>query len=131
MSNAFGRRLRLLRKARGLTLRDLAERVGIDFTYVSKIETGELAAPSEEVIRKMAAVLEMPFPDDLLLLNGKPPQEWGDVLEDNARCVEILRHLAARRYETDVYDAILGVLDRERYATVALATVVATEQEAR
>ncbi len=39
----FGERLQELRKAKGYTLRDLAARVGVGFTYLSKAENGKLA----------------------------------------------------------------------------------------
>jgi len=35
----FGERIRELRKAKNLTLRDVANRVKVNFTYISKIET--------------------------------------------------------------------------------------------
>jgi transcriptional regulator with XRE-family HTH domain len=38
---AFGRRIRDLRKARGLSQEDLAERAGLHRTYVGGIERGE------------------------------------------------------------------------------------------
>ena len=37
---SFGWRVRQLRKAKDLTLRDEASKVGINFTYLSKIEIG-------------------------------------------------------------------------------------------
>ena len=39
-SQVFGERLRELRKERGLTQRALAQTIGLDFTYLSKIECG-------------------------------------------------------------------------------------------
>lgn len=39
-TQAFGERLRELRKARWLSLRDVAAFVGVDFTYLSKLELG-------------------------------------------------------------------------------------------
>jgi transcriptional regulator with XRE-family HTH domain len=38
----FGERVRELRKAKNLTLRGLAGQVGVDFTYLSKIECCKL-----------------------------------------------------------------------------------------
>ena len=39
---SFGERLRELRKAKGLTLRDMAAKVGVGFTYLSRVETGRM-----------------------------------------------------------------------------------------
>jgi len=37
----FGERLRELRKEQKISQRELATRVGVDFTYLSKIENGQ------------------------------------------------------------------------------------------
>lgn len=50
----FGRRLRELRQARGLTLTDLADAVGCSIVYVSKIERGTKPPPVPEKIRAWA-----------------------------------------------------------------------------
>jgi transcriptional regulator with XRE-family HTH domain len=39
----FGERLRQLRRERQMNQRALAERAGIDFTYLSKLENGRMA----------------------------------------------------------------------------------------
>jgi transcriptional regulator with XRE-family HTH domain len=72
----FGERVRDLRKARKLTQQAVADAVGIDFTYLSKIENGRLTAtqfPGEETIRRLAKVLDADE-DELLLLARKIPE---------------------------------------------------------
>lgn len=74
--NHFGQRVRQLRLAKGLSLRDLAPMVGVGFTYLSKVETGRLDFgnyPSEALIHKLAEVLETDE-DELLLLAEKVPE---------------------------------------------------------
>ena len=71
----FGTRIRELRQSQDLTLRDLAEKVGVTFTYVSKIENGKLSFgefPSNDLILKLARALGGD-PDELLLLAEKIP----------------------------------------------------------
>jgi HTH-type transcriptional regulator, competence development regulator len=58
-NSPFGERIRQLRKERKMSQRGLADRVGIDFTYLSKIENNRADPPSDEVIRKMARELEV------------------------------------------------------------------------
>lgn len=73
----FGERVRELRKAKNLTLRDVAAKVDINFTYLSKIENGKLDFsdfPSEKLIRKLAKALGGDT-DELLLLAEKIPDE--------------------------------------------------------
>ncbi|MFC1957925.1 helix-turn-helix domain-containing protein, partial [Chloroflexota bacterium] len=53
----FGSTLRNLRTGAGFTLADLAERIGVDISYLSKIENGKAKPPSKDVIVKLAEVL--------------------------------------------------------------------------
>lgn len=73
----FGQRLRELRKEKRLSQKALAEIVGINFTYLSKIENERLdfaQFPSEELIRKLAKALEGDE-DELLILAQKIPEQ--------------------------------------------------------
>jgi transcriptional regulator with XRE-family HTH domain len=72
----FGELLRSLRRAKKLSQRALAERVGLNFTYLSKIENGRLdfaGYPSEETILKLAEALGADA-DALLLKAEKIPE---------------------------------------------------------
>lgn len=73
----FGEHVRKQRKARKekqgngrFSLRQVAGRVNIAPTYLSKIERGEVGPPSEKVIVKLAAELGE-HPDVLLAMAGK------------------------------------------------------------
>jgi transcriptional regulator with XRE-family HTH domain len=71
----FGKRIKELRTAKGLTLRALAAMVGCGFTYICKIEREKLdfaEYPGEALICKLAAALEADE-DELLLLAEKIP----------------------------------------------------------
>ena len=73
----FGERLRDLRKAKGLSQRALGDIVGVNFTYISKIENEKLdfaQFPSEDLIRKLAEALDADV-DELLLLAKKIPDQ--------------------------------------------------------
>lgn len=72
---SFGNRIRELRQAKNMTLRDLAKKVKVTFTYLSKIENQNLSFgefPSDELILKLAHALGGD-PDELLLLAEKIP----------------------------------------------------------
>ena len=75
----FGARLRELRKRSGMSQRELAQKVKIDFTYLSKIESGRLSPPSEKVITKLAEVLGA-NKDELIVLAGKVPSDLAKIL---------------------------------------------------
>ena len=72
----FGEKIRRLRKALNLSQRDLAGKVKVNFTYISKIENEKLDFgdyPSEELILKLAKAMEADT-DELLLLAKKIPE---------------------------------------------------------
>lgn len=71
----FGEMLRNLRKAKALTLRDLAAKVGVGFTYLSRAENERLQYgdyPSDALICKLANVLDADA-DELLFLAKRIP----------------------------------------------------------
>src|SRR5690349_4604232 len=73
----FGQRIRELRVAKNLTQREVAGRVEINFTYLSKIENDKLEqdqSPKEETIKRLAAELGGDV-DELLLLARKIPEQ--------------------------------------------------------
>ena len=88
----LGVRIKRLRQRAGLTLRELADKVGIDFTYLSKIESGTVTAPSEAVIGKLAEVLRANR-EELLILAGKVPPDIVQMLREQG----VIRHLRATR----------------------------------
>ncbi|QDV85430.1 helix-turn-helix domain-containing protein [Planctomycetes bacterium TBK1r] len=72
----FGQKVRELRQAKHFTLRDLAAKVGVGFTYLSKIENHKLEdghGPSEKLIHKLATELDV-SETELLLLAEKVPE---------------------------------------------------------
>ena len=69
----FGARVRKLRKEAGLSLRELAGRVGIDFTYLSKVELEHVDPPSDRVICSLARELKV-GEEEMLALAAKVSQ---------------------------------------------------------
>ena len=56
------------------SLRQVSQRVGIQPTYLSKIERGELPPPSEEAIRKLSVDLKLDV-DLMLAMAGKVSED--------------------------------------------------------
>jgi len=104
----FGRRLRELRKQKKISQRDLATQVAVDFTYLSKIEGGRLAPPSEDVIRRLAQALDADE-NELINLAGKIPKDLKAVLEESPQAVELLRVLSERKLPNDTYRQMLDL----------------------
>jgi len=70
----FGKRIQALRREHDLTQRQVASKLGIDFTYLSKLENDRGELPGEETVRKLAAIFEEDA-EELLALAGKLPAE--------------------------------------------------------
>ncbi len=75
MSKVFGQKIRELRKANGLTLRELASSADVDFTYLSKIENGKPGyVPGADTIRAIANALGADALELLNLAKKVPPE---------------------------------------------------------
>lgn len=72
----FGERVRELRHAKDWSLRDLAQKVGVGFTYLSRVENERLNFgdyPSDALIHRLADALEADE-DELLVLAKRVPE---------------------------------------------------------
>jgi len=73
----FGEKIRQLRLANNLSQRDLAAKVKVNFTYISKIENEKLDFsdyPSEDLIRELGKALDADV-NELLVLAKKVPDD--------------------------------------------------------
>jgi transcriptional regulator with XRE-family HTH domain len=104
-SPIFGEFLRHRRLAkaegdRAFSLRQLAERVGIEPSYLSKIERGEQPPPGEETICRLADELEEDR-DALLAMAGKVSGDLQAIIRQRpalvAELLRAIRHAPARR----------------------------------
>jgi HTH-type transcriptional regulator, competence development regulator len=95
---AFGDHVRELREKkrgedRSFSLRQVAARVGIEPTYLSKLERGELPPPSEETARKLAREIGEDT-DVLLALAGKVSSDLQDVIRRRPKVfAELIRQM--------------------------------------
>ena len=89
----FGARIRELRKKAGMNQREVASKVGINFTYLSKIESGIMLPPREDKIIKLAKVLNADK-DELITLADKVPSDLAPKLK-NKGVVQFLRSSSA------------------------------------
>jgi transcriptional regulator with XRE-family HTH domain len=91
--------------------RALADIVGIDVTYLSKIENGRMAPPSAEAIRRMAEALAGPddpaLEDELLVLAKRVPEDVERIVTESAARPAFFRSIA------DLSDSELGELSQK------------------
>lgn len=66
---SFGERIRELRKERGITNYEMAERLGISRNTLTNWEHGEKEPHSVEILEEMAKVLNVPL--EILLVDEK------------------------------------------------------------
>lgn len=80
-ASALGTLLRRLRRERGLTLAELAEKIPMSASNLSRLELGTQGPPSDEVIERAAVALQVEA-NDLLLAAGRPSggQSFEDVV---------------------------------------------------
>ena len=105
----FGNRLRAMRTAKGLSQRALGERVGVSFTYISKVENGKLDFgnyPSEDLICRLAAALDADE-EELLLLAEKIPEPIRRRFFERPDAFRLIARLDDKRL-----DRVLAFLER-------------------
>ena len=92
MSKSFGTFLRRTRKRKKLTQRALASEVGINFTYLSKVENDVpgFSSLSEPTLEKLADALDVD-PDKMITRAGKIPSDVRQVLVDDFSLVKEIR----------------------------------------
>ena len=69
-AQAFGGRIRSLRRGKKLTQRELADRLPMSPGNLSRIETGDYGPPADEVIERLADALDAD-PLELLRVAGR------------------------------------------------------------
>ena len=108
----FSARIRELRTGKGLTLRVLAEAVGVDFSYLSKIENGKAGyLPGADTIRQLAEALDADALELLRLADKVPPEVEHFAADASAR--RFLRR-AQEVASPDDWDALLNLLERRQ-----------------
>ena len=108
----FGKKVLELRRQNKFTQRDLATKLGVDFTYISKIETDSVPnPPSEQLIRSLARVLSADA-EELLDLAGKFDQRaLQGVVAEIPEAGVLLRRLQSGRISKDKIKSFLEQTD--------------------
>lgn len=89
---SFGKRIQQLRRDRKLTQRTVAEKLHIDFTYLSKLENGHGEPPGEETVRGLAKLYDVDV-EELLALAGRIPAELRERAQEDPEFATLLRTL--------------------------------------
>lgn len=110
--NTFGAKIRKLRSAKGMTLRDLAQAIDVDFSYLSKIENGKAGyLPGADTIRALAVALDADVIELLELADKLPPEV--ERLAGSAQARRFLER-ANEIASADDWEALLKVLEERK-----------------
>ena len=81
---SFGALVRRQREAKEIGLREMAKKIGVSPTYLSKVERDEFPPPVEEKVRKIAEIIGHD-PDELLALAGRVASDLTDIIRKRPR----------------------------------------------
>jgi len=90
MEQTFGEKLKQIRRLNGISQRELAAKVGVDFSYISKVENDRLPPPSSETIERICGALGVPV-EDLLVLARKPPAGMTEIMSSSPDALKFFR----------------------------------------
>jgi transcriptional regulator with XRE-family HTH domain len=81
---SFGALVRREREAKEIGLREMAKKIGVSPTYLSKVERDEFPPPAEDKVRKIAEIIEHDA-DELLALAGRVASDLTDIIRQRPR----------------------------------------------
>ena len=84
MREKFGAFVRREREAKEIGLREMAKKIGVSPTYLSKVERDEFPPPAEDKVRRIAAIIDRD-PDELLALAGRVASDLTDIIRQRPR----------------------------------------------
>ena len=109
----LGQALRQCRRAADLTQRALADRVGVDVSYISKLENDRMPPPAADTIVKLARALKA-APDDLLTIAGKVPSAVHRMLGSKPAALRFFRQAADLGVTDEEWERLTQVLTQLR-----------------
>ena len=76
----LGAFIRREREAREIGLREMAKKIGVSPTYMSKVERDKFTPPTEDKVRSIAQIIECD-PDELLAMAGRVSSDLADIIK--------------------------------------------------
>ena len=115
----FGDRMRKLRAERGVTLKEMADAIGVSSAYLSALEHGKRGRPGWHLIQRILTFFNIIWDDaeEVVRLARIPhPRINIDTSGLNPRATELANRLADEigRLDPSSLEELLTVLDRKR-----------------
>lgn len=112
-TKTFGQTLKEIRRSKGVTQRQLAAAVGVDFSYISKIENDRMPPPAADTIVKICEKLGVPS-DELLAMTGKMPTPVKEAISEKPAAQQFLREAQTMTLTDDEWGALTQQLKKLR-----------------
>lgn len=111
--------MRKMRAERGVTLKDMADAIGVSSAYLSALEHGKRGRPGWHLIQRIIAYFNIIWDDAeevVRLARISHPKITIDTAGLSPKATELSNRLAddIGKLDSAVLDEILGVLDRRR-----------------
>ncbi len=113
MKETFGQILKELRRNKNISQRELADKVGVDFSYISKLENDRLAPPAAETIIRIANTLDIPS-EVLLSYSGKVSDEMRDTISSSQEAMMFLNEAKSMNLQAQEWQMLIGELKKLR-----------------
>ena len=115
----FGDRMRKLRAERGVTLKEMAEAIGVSSAYLSALEHGKRGRPGWHLIQRILTYFNIIWDDAeevVRLARISHPRIAIDTSGLNPKATEFANRLAddIGKLDTATLDEMMSVLDRRR-----------------
>ena len=109
----FGQKLKKLRKDAGVAQRTLAEQVGVNFTYLSKIENGIMAPPSEGTLARIAKAVDCDA-CDLIIAARKIPKDFAKMVFDSASAADFVKTACKTKPSAKAWKQAKEVIEKDK-----------------
>jgi len=109
----YGQLLKELRRQKGVAQRDLAERVGVDFSYISKLENDRLQPPAADTTIKICEVLGVPH-EMLLFLSKKVSTEIQGVISSSQAAIKFMNAVKQMQLSDEEWNQLTTKLKKLR-----------------
>lgn len=115
----FGDRMRKLRAERGITLKDMADGIGVSSAYLSALEHGKRGRPGWHLIQRILSYFNIIWDDAeevVRLARISHPRITIDTSGLSPRATELANRLADEiaRLDATALDEIMAIMERRR-----------------
>lgn len=111
MEKSFGQLLKEIRRSKSISQRELASTVGVDFSYISKIENDRLPPPAAETIESICQALGIAS-DILLSYSGKVTDEIKNIITSSPEAVRFMQEVKTRSLSSSDWGKLTTALKK-------------------